>query len=290
MNHFSKLKKKFKKILIPGSSKSNSRIGSYPFISGDTFLSISDEAIISEFTKPVILKPSNKKEIIFVENDLLSINWVLDYSLKFKTIILHNGDIPPEEKLIRQLVDRKINVFATNVKKENDYINPIPIGIENAHFHMNGDLDYYNSINIGNLKKIKSEICLISFTVNNSTRVRYQKVLRERDIKIKNGMSVENYRNQLENSFFVISPPGNGIDCHRTWEAFYHKTIPVIEKRFYLFDHLDFPVFLVERIEDFFEIDNSKKKEIYFSIIERYREEIYMDWWIRLIHETTLQI
>ena len=31
--------------------------------------------------------------------------------MNFKTIILHNGDIPPEEKLIRKLVDRKINVL-----------------------------------------------------------------------------------------------------------------------------------------------------------------------------------
>ena len=96
-------------------------------------------------------------------------------------------------------------------------------------------------------------------------------------------MSIKKYRNQLEKSFFVIYPPGNGIDCHRTWEAFYHKTIPVIEKRFYLFDHLNLPVFLVDNIEDFLKIDDMKKKEIYYSIIEEYREEIYMDWWIRLI-------
>ena len=100
-------------------------------------------------------------------------------------------------------------------------------------------------------------------------------------------MSIKKYRNQLEKSFFVISPPGNGIDCHRTWEAFYHKTIPVLEKRFYLFDHLNLPVFLVDNIEDFFKIDDVKKKEIYYSIINEYREQIYMDWWIRLIHNKT---
>ena len=95
------------------------------------------------------------------------------------------------------------------------------------------------------------------------------------------------YRKKLANSYFVISPPGNGIDCHRTWEAFYHKTIPVLEKRFYLFEHLNLPVFLVDNIEDFFKIDDVNKKEIYYSIINEYREQIYMDWWIRLIHNKT---
>ena len=286
MKPFLKLKKNIKKFFNINSSKSDIRITSYPFISGDTFLSISDDAIIKNFQKPLLLKNSKKKEIIFVENDLLCLDWVLNYSLNFKKIILHNGDLPPHEKLIKKLVNKKINIYATNIKKEN-YVNPIPIGIENAHYKMNGDLDYYNIINIGNLKKIKSNVCLVSFSINNSHRIRYQKVLKERKISNDNLMSIKKYRDQLEKSFFVISPPGNGIDCHRTWEAFYHKTIPVLEKRFYLFDHINLPVFLVDNIEDFFKIDDMKKKEIYYSIIKEYREGIYMDWWIRLIHNKT---
>ena len=286
MKPFLKLKKNIKNFFNNDSLKSDIRITSYPFISGDTFLSISDEAIIKNIQKPLFLKNSKKKEILFVENDLLCLDWVLNYSFNFKKIILHNGDLPPNEKLIQKLVNKQINIFATNIKKEN-YINTIPIGIENAHYKMNGDLDYYNIINIGNLKKIKSKVCLVSFSINNANRIRYQKVLNKRKISNDNSMSVKKYRNQLEKSFFVISPPGNGIDCHRTWEAFYHKTIPVLEKRFYLFDHLNLPVFLVDNIEDFFKIDDVKKKEIYYSIINEYREQIYMDWWIRLIHHKT---
>ena len=287
MKPFLKLKKSIINIFTISSSKREIRLGSHPFISGDTFLSISDEAIIANYNKPLLLKNFKNKEIIFVENDLLNLDWVFNYCLNFKTIILHNGDIPPEEKLIKKLVNKKINIFATNIKKDSEYINPIPIGIENAHYKMNGDLNYYNMINIGNLKKIKTKICLVSFSINNPKRLRYQKVLNAMDISNENKMSIKKYRKQLEKSFFVISPPGNGIDCHRTWEALYHKTIPVIEKKFYLFEHLNLPVFLVDNIEEFFSIDDSKKKEIYYSLIERYGEEIYMDWWIKLIKNST---
>jgi len=30
---------------------------------------------------------------------------------------------------------------------------------------------------------------------------------------------------------FVVSPPGNGIDCHRTWEAFAMGSIPIVSDR-----------------------------------------------------------
>jgi hypothetical protein len=28
----------------------------------------------------------------------------------------------------------------------------------------------------------------------------------------------------------MLSPPGNGIDCHRTWEILYLRRIPVLKK------------------------------------------------------------
>ena len=51
MKPFLKLKKNIKKFFNINSSKSDIRITSYPFISGDTFLSISDEALIENFHK-----------------------------------------------------------------------------------------------------------------------------------------------------------------------------------------------------------------------------------------------
>ena len=29
---------------------------------------------------------------------------------------------------------------------------------------------------------------------------------------------------------FTISPQGNGVDCHRTWEALYMKSVPIVER------------------------------------------------------------
>ena len=93
----------------------------------------------------------------------------------------------------------------------------------------------------------------------------------------------DSYRKSLSNSYFVISPPGNGIDCHRTWEAFYHKTIPVIENKYFLFKDNDLPVLVVDNISQFLEYSDQKKLELYHSIINKSYDQIYMQFWINRI-------
>ena len=43
-----------------------------------------------------------------------------------------------------------------------------------------------------------------------------------------NGMDYAAYLRDLSNSAYCISPPGNGLDCHRTWEAMYVGCVPIV--------------------------------------------------------------
>ena len=38
------------------------------------------------------------------------------------------------------------------------------------------------------------------------------------------------YLRGISRALFVISPNGNGIDCHRHWESLYLRTIPVVSR------------------------------------------------------------
>ena len=58
--------------------------------------------------------------------------------------------------------------------------------------------------------------------------------------------SPKKYRQMLANSAYVLSPPGNGADCHRTWEAIYLGAIPIVLRKYWPFSHLDLPVLVVE--------------------------------------------
>jgi hypothetical protein len=59
----------------------------------------------------------------------------------------------------------------------------------------------------------------------------------------------QTWRNMLEYAF-VLSPFGNGMDCHRTWEALLCGCIPIVRSSVFneLFDGL--PVLIVDKWED----------------------------------------
>lgn len=270
------------------------RISSYPYISGDTFLSLADAFIIrnrdNNFSYNIynnnllFFKRTNKKDIIFLELSGNNFNkkWVFDIAREFKKVIFHNGDKPCNKKFIQELVNNKIYVFGTNINFINKYVEPIPIGIENAHIQINGDISYYNPIHLAKINYEKSNILLSSFRkeTNPMVRERYDLILKSFNFKNKIFRNLKSYRRCLANSFFVICPPGNGIDCHRVWEAFIHKTIPIIERKFYLFEHIDLPVLILDDIGEFFEYSDEKKIRLYNEIISRPYEQIYIQWWI----------
>ena len=212
-------------------------------------------------------------------------NWVFNKAKEYKKVILHNDDKVPDKKLLKELVRNRIYVFGTNLSFTNKFIEPIPIGIENAYYQRNGDLNYYNPINIGSIKIKKIFILLVSFTTRNNPEVRseYESILKNYNFENKKFDNLKEYRKVLSRSFFVISPPGAGIDCHRTWEAFIHKTIPVIENKYNLFPHIDLPILAVNNIRDFLNYSDKEKLKIYKKIMKKNYDMIYAQWWINYI-------
>ena len=128
----------------------------------------------------------------------------------------------------------------------------------------------------------KKNILLVSFTVRNNPEVRneYLSILKSFKYKNKRFKNPKDYRRYLSRSYFVISPPGVGTDCHRTWEDFIHITIPVIEIKYNLFPHIDLPILAVNNIRDFLNYSNEEKLKIYEKIMEKNYEKIYAKWWI----------
>lgn len=89
----------------------------------------------------------------------------------------------------------------------------------------------WNTIN--NKKDIVS--CMV--TVGTDSRRKSRKINRKNIIRtlasngIDNnvGLSPEKYYDYILDSSFTISPEGNGIDCHRHYEAWFCGCIPIIE-------------------------------------------------------------
>jgi hypothetical protein len=62
-------------------------------------------------------------------------------------------------------------------------------------------------------------------------------------------LNPKEYRKKLSMSKFVISPPGNGIDCHRTWESMYFGAVPIVREDFWPFGS-ELPVLPVQKWSD----------------------------------------
>ena len=89
--------------------------------------------------------------------------------------------------------------------------------------------------------------------------------------------------------FFWLSPRGNGLDCHRTWEALYLDVIPIVWNSTITSLYRDLPILIVnshlEITEDFLrrkleEISQNK----YYRMARMYRfEKLQIAYWRRLI-------
>jgi len=94
----------------------------------------------------------------------------------------------------------------------------------------------------------------------------------------------ESWRVQSEYAF-VISPPGNGLDCHRTWEALCLGCIPIVKSSFLNPLYRDLPVLIVNSWSDI----TSTKLE---AVIDEFRnksfnfDKLQLSYWMNMINDT----
>lgn len=93
------------------------------------------------------------------------------------------------------------------------------------------------------------------------------------------------WRNMIEHAF-VISPHGNGLDCHRTWEALCLGCIPIVKSSGIdsLFD--DLPVWIVREWKDV-TLDAMKRKLEEFKSKSFKYEKLTLAYWRNLLAHNT---
>jgi len=109
----------------------------------------------------------------------------------------------------------------------------------------------------------KDKLIYFFFSIDTAKNIRtecFNKVLKK-GIPFLNNTDYDTYINALSQYKFAISPEGNGIDCHRFWEALYMKTIPIcLPNTIVNYYAKYFPVVI---LNDWDELDISKLEDIY---------------------------
>lgn len=202
------------------------------YIDGDKFASIAHFAI-TEKNRAIPSEILQKNCIVFCKTDFLNELFLTIKGSKKKYILItHNSDHHISEEIFK-IKPRSIHHwFAQNCTTNHKDITPIPIGLEREHVSKGLKTHQMIKDQWKNRAILQSEKMYINFNIaTNDYERRFVyyllKYLPNATCKSKVPYSV--FLDDICHHRFILSPPGNGIDCHRTWESLYLGTFPVIK-------------------------------------------------------------
>ena len=111
--------------------------------------------------------------------------------------------------------------------------------------------------------KNKDNILHCNFDIGTNPLER-NKCLHETGSQLSKRVPFEQYLEEMGKSYFTLSPNGNGIDCHKHWEALYLKTIPIVTKSINIEFYKHLPFLVIDDWEDYKNLNLSK--ELYDEI------------------------
>lgn len=268
------------------------RRSSSPYISGDTFRTFCKFAY-DELGKSFDPAKVEEGDTIFVKTDFIDEFFLLVHpQIKVRYILVsHNSDCHVETRFVKYMDDGKVIAwFGQNVEASHPRIHPIPIGIANRCWP-HGNVDIVFNAQQAALHIEKDILLYMNFAVANYWQERSlvaRLFQNESYCVVAYPKDYYSYLVDMARSKFVLSPRGNGIDCHRTWEALLMGAIPIVKSSYLdpLFEQL--PVLIVddwhqvtqEFLEAKYEEINSREYEL---------ERVYCFYWLDLIQNERMK-
>jgi hypothetical protein len=188
---------------------------------------------------------SNNPDILHVRNTL---------NKNSKIIITHNGDTPIWCDNVNEYPNCKF-WFGQNIMCEEPKVIPLPIGLENDYIS-GQPLRKQILQEKSKVEKNPSKLLYLNCSINTCRSDRqpaydYFSTKTWCTVKIPNHSNYYNFCDDILDHKFMVSPRGNGLDCHRSWEILYLNRYPVM-KKYYGLQKLfeDLPVVFVDNWSD----------------------------------------
>lgn len=272
------------------------RPSSFPFISADTFRSLADTVI--EAGAVLCRHQHNFRSTVFVDmsefhgaearfqdsRSLVLLERELSSGQPRPVVIMHNGDKLPAPALMDQIIGRSHHVFASNLLQETRTSTALPVGLENIYRNQNGLLEDF--VRFRDDSDMTNRPRLVFSVFNTATNRPVREPLAEELRSSRFGwhptrINRSQYRLLLLETMLILSPPGNGMDCHRTWEALYLGAVPVVLEGCLASSLLeDLPIIAVNSFAEFLELGDAELRETYRSTARRPTERAFMPYWV----------
>lgn len=204
------------------------------FICGDFFKRLCKYSV-PDYTGPHAHKfqfkihPTGSEKRFFIKTEYLN-HFFSNFDVKYDyELFTHNSDLNITEESAERVFNSHPNIttwYAQNLNYRHPKLQPIPIGIANPKWE-HGNQDILRDIQRQDLEKEKA--VYVNFDVYTNAPERNH-CLSQIKLPMESRMPFRDHLRALGSSYFCISPNGNGLDCHRHWEALYLKTIPIITR------------------------------------------------------------
>lgn len=224
------------------------RPSSHPYVSGDTFRALARHRF--ETNSSFAGAEVGNGDIVFVKAEELGafMKKVLPGIRERFVLITHNSDANIDESYAGLADDpRIIRWFAQNLLFRHPKLIALPIGLENRWYHNNGIIRDFERLRSRRTPK-KMRI-LYAFNVWTNAGERKPALESMRSTSLADGpqwTTSARYRASLAEYCFTLSPPGNGVDCHRTWEALYLGVVPIVKRSPFFEAFPELPALIVE--------------------------------------------
>jgi Exostosin family len=195
-----------------------------------------------------------------------------EYDFEINTEELRNisARLPPET----------IMWLTTNANVIHPRIQAFPIGITDycgySPYHaVIGDTEKLKN-HIDSQPRTQKNLVLMNFNDYTNLQIRFpvRKIFEGKDFVTSDtyapsAAGYTKYVQGLRSHPFCLSPRGNGIDTHRTWECLYAGCIPIVQKTDALREFKDLPILFVDQWRDVSDA----------SILIKIRDEYYQKKW-----------
>jgi hypothetical protein len=166
-------------------------------------------------------------------------------------LFTHNGDLPVDDNYLRYMVNSNLlKWYGQNIMTHHPKLVSIPIGLGNEIWP-HGDEKVFNEVIDQNIPK--ERLIYVNFDVNTNRRERNYCLneINKNGLEMGNKLPFKEYLEEVAKSYFVVSPNGNGVDCHKTWESLYLGAIPIVTKSTNIDFYKNFPIIAINDWSEF---------------------------------------
>lgn len=110
----------------------------------------------------------------------------------------------------------------------------------------------------------KTRLVYANYIIRNNPKER-QHCLDATGVPLSEIKPFEEFLKDMAGSYFVLSPNGNGFDCHRHWEALYLRSVPIVTRSMNVEQYKDLPFLIIDDWDDFKDLELTE--ELYESIM-----------------------